>query len=82
MNRRTFFQRTIGALAAAIVAPMLAPVVQWKSRLWSSGTYEPAKQRVTWTVNPNVPLNQVYFLSQDGPYLLTPKGAERLWSDL
>ena len=85
MNRRTFFQRTVGAILAA---PFVAPVVRWKSRLWTASPVvgiatEPiAKDAYGWVQTTHIAPNRIYFLNADGPWLVTRKGTERLWSDL
>ena len=92
MNRRTFFQRTVGAIAAAVIAP----AVQWKSRLWT-GFYKPATGQISWMALQDIAKDEygwvqtsgkliqdeTYFMSKDGPMRLGANlQPEPMWSDL
>lgn len=77
MNRRTFFARSVGAIVAAALAPILTPVVRWKSRLFTSMTY----RGVPVVFDPMLPTNTIYFLAHNGPWRITGNGAEPLWTE-
>ena len=64
MNRRRFFARTLGAVVAATVAPLMARS-QWRG-IASPGAFIPLRWRgVPVTYDKNVPNGVVYFLNKD-----------------
>ena len=76
MNRRGFFQRTVGALVAAVVGPR---VLDWKTipSHYPIGTYGGINRATFsfWRNQGNITSfteqqDRVYFLSKDGPYVL------------
>lgn len=74
MNRRGFFKRTIGALAAAVVAPHLLRPAHTTLNIGA----------LTFRGRPLVfdkycPSNSIYFLSPDGPYVMGAGAAKALW---
>lgn len=66
MTRRGFFQRTVGAIAAAGLAPLLAPIVRWSSRLWIPIPFH----GIPLVSDQDVPSNRIYCLAVDGAYVI------------
>ena len=78
MNRRSFFARTAGAVVAAV----LAPLVKWhtQSPITTLGRLTLTYHGAPLVFDQDCPSNQIYFLAADGPYIITRKGAEALFS--
>ena len=79
MNRRQFFKRTAGVLAAAAVAPYALrqePVWFVNSRMVTL-TY----QGKSFVYDRHCPPNRVYFLNQDNIYVFKGSGVYKLVPD-
>ena len=63
MNRRTFFQRTAGALVAAVLTPVAA-------KLWPVTSVPLTFKGIPLVFNQFCPSNKVYFLARNGVHEL------------
>lgn len=73
MNRRQFFRRTAGALAAAVVAPYLAPrtpILSLSGVNMATLSYRGA----SFCYDRHCPPNRVYFLNPDSIYVFNIDG--------
>ena len=91
MNRRRFFQRTVGAIVTAAMAPWVKGHVEPAIGLFNGKRYLAYPSNVdrlhVWDTfhgariifDRDCPDNRIYFMSADGLYLITQKGVEPLF---